>query len=185
MDFHGITMKGKYKAQIVADASALIWGVTDERRLVYDQLTEEIWLADSSEWKSAGKNGDISTGIEMWVFANTAPDGWALSGTPADELLAVKGGLTYTTAQTAAGDFTLPLHTHNMSDHTHAVAGQTNASTMGSHDEGENDNCDLIDKNHYHFFNLVSGVGTPATTSSGGNEDYRPEAAVGLICSKL
>lgn len=185
MKFHGITMKGEYKAQTVVDASALIWSINEESRLVYDQVTEDIWLADGSEWKNAGQNGDLPIGTEMWIYANAPPDGWALVGTPSDELLAVIGGSTYTTAHDEAGDFTLPLHSHNMNSHRHTVSGRTNTMTGANKEEGENDNTDMVDRYHYHNFSLLSTVATPGTTNNGGNEDYRPEAAVGLICSKL
>jgi len=72
MKFHGITMKGDFKAQTVVDASALVWGASDERRIVYDQTTNQIWLADGSKWKTAGQYGDIPAGEEMWFYADSA-----------------------------------------------------------------------------------------------------------------
>ena len=66
MKFHGITMKGEYKAQTVADVSALVWEASDERRMLYDETTKLIWIATDSEWSGVGINSDIPSTTEMW-----------------------------------------------------------------------------------------------------------------------
>jgi len=182
MKFHGITMKGEYKAQIVVDASTLPYTISDERRIVYDQTTKQLWIADSSEWKSAGQNGDIPIGTEMWFYANSAPDGWTLNGTPSDQLLAVEGGSTYTTGGAAAGSFTMPNHSHSLNSHIHRFAGNT--STLNRYIHKGDDYVAGVGT-HYHTYDIGSTGPSPSTTDSSGSvAGYRPESHVGIICTK-
>lgn len=184
MKFHGITMKGEYKAQTVVDVTALVWGSSDERRMVYDQTTKQIWIATDSEWKKVGIVSDIPSTTEMWIYANAAPTGWTLNATPSDQLLAVKGGTTYTTGGAQAGDFTMPTHTHNMASHVHSATGTTGAASPGANYE-DGDVSIYGSGNHTHTFTISAVTPIPGDTASGGAEvGYRPESHVGIICSK-
>jgi hypothetical protein len=184
MKFHGITMKGEYKAQSVVDVSALVWDSTDERRMLYDESTELIWISDNTEWKSPGIHSDIPSTTEMWIYANGAPDGWTINGTPSDQMLAVKGGSTYITGGTAAGSFTMPNHTHNMNSHVHSASGTTGSNSPGANYE-DGDQGTIGVRNHTHGFNISTTAPSPGSTASDGAETgYRPESTVGIICTK-
>jgi len=187
MKFHGITMKGDYKAQTVIDASALVWSSSDERRIVYDQTTKQLWYARgavNTEWSGYGF-GDIPAGGEMWIYANSAPSGWTINGTPSDDLLAVKGGGTYTTGGTGAGSFTLPDHSHVMGNHTHTVGGITVGISTGGQEHGDGSKV-VSPQTHVHTFGgLVSTAPTPGSTNTdGGATGYRPLSRVGIVCVK-
>jgi hypothetical protein len=177
-------MTGEYKAQTVVDASALIWSSIDERRMVYDQTTKQIWIATSSKWRGVGISSDIPPTTEMWIYANAAPDGWTLNGTPSDQLLAVKGGGTYTTGGTAAGSFTMPSHQHDMNSHQHSKSGSTAGAVPGANFEDGDSGTPTIG-NHYHPYSVTAINPVPGLTSPGGAvAGYRPRSHVGIICSK-
>ena len=182
MKFSGIDMQGYFIAQIVVDASALVWSTSDERRIVYDEVTEQLWVADDADWKTAGEYSNIPEGTEMWVYADAPPAGWTISTSFSgnDELVAVKGGGTYTTGGALAGSFTTPAHAHVMGGHVHAASGTVAASTAANGTDGGSGRSHI---QHHHSFNLNSGAPSPSSTSiDGGNITYRPRARVGLIC---
>jgi len=184
MRFHGITMKGEYKAQTVVDASALVYSASDERRIVYDQTTKQLWFANSSEWIGYGY-GDVPTGAEMWIYADSAPSGWTINGTPSDDLLAVKGGGTYVTGGTGAGSFTTPNHSHVMGSHTHTVGGVAAANPPNAGQEHGDGGSFISSQVHQHVFVIVSTQASPASTSvDGGTTGYRPLSRVGVVCTK-
>ena len=184
MKFSGIDMQGDFKAQIVADASALVYASSDERRMIYDETTTQAWMADSSTWKSIGLNGDIPAGTEMWFYADSAPTGWTLNATPSDQLLAIKGGTTYTVGGAAAGSFTTPNHYHSLNSHVHAVIGTT-SSVSESHRLHKGDGPWNGSANHNHNFSLnTSGPSPVNTATDGGTAGYRPDSYVGIICTK-
>lgn len=58
-------------------------------------------------------HGDVSQ--KLWVYRNTAMDGWAIDATPTDRVLAIKGGSTYTDGGASAGSWT--------NTHSHGVSG--------------------------------------------------------------
>jgi len=182
MKFHGIDMQGQFKAQSVVDASALVWSADDERRVVYDEVTKQMWIADNVDWKNGGS--DLPSGTEIWIYADSAPDGWTINATPSDELLAVKGGSTYVTGGTAAGSFTTPAHSHDMNSHIHNVSGNTGNEPHSGKDQGSGSN-DCAAQPHYHPVNLNSGGASPSTTSiDGSSSAYRPLSRVGVICTR-
>jgi hypothetical protein len=120
----------------------------------------------------------------MWIYANIAPDGWTLNGTPSDQLLAIKGGGTYTTGGVAAGDFTMPNHQHNMNSHQHSSSGATGAASPGANFE-DGDAGTPTSGNHTHTFTVTAVTPVPGDTASDGAvTGYRPESYVGIICSK-
>lgn len=186
MKFHGMDIQGYFKSQIIVDASALVWNAVDERRVVYDETTGDLWIADDVEWRPAGSFSSIPDGTEMWFYADSAPAGWEIvSGTDInDELVAVKSNAgTYTTGGTTGGsNFTLPAHSHLMNDHRHNASGTANISTAERFEkEGDSGRA-----HRSHTHNLVLSVASPSPTStgSGGNMDYRPYSRVGIICRR-
>jgi len=70
--------------------------------------------------------GGLEAGTEVWFYQDSAPTGWTINATPSDELLAVKGGSTYTTGGATAGTWTMVDHTHS---HSLTAAGQTIGTT--------------------------------------------------------
>jgi len=184
MKFSGIDMQGYFRAEIIVDASTLVYSASDERRVVYDETTKQLWIADDTEWHGTGTYTNIPEGTEMWVYADTAPVGWTISSswTGNDELVAVKGGTTYTTGGALAGSFTTPAHSHVMGSHTHTATGNVNVApgTVGA-DGGFN----RAFYTHYHSVSLTAGGPSPTTTAiDGATTGYRPLARVGLICTR-
>lgn len=181
MRFHGVDMEGDYKSQIVIDASALVWDASDERRMVYDDTTKTIWVADDTEWKAMGTYNSIPENTVMWVYSNTAPNGWSLYSSSGDVLVAVEGGSTYTTGGSEQGSFTTPAHSHTMQSHVHTAIGQTDVRNASSTDDEPGDAWE----NHYHNINIATQGPTPNTTGIGGAvSGYRPRARVGILCTR-
>jgi len=181
MKFSGIDMQGYFRAEIIVDASTLVWNSSDERRVVYDETSKQLWIADDTEWKSTGTYTNIPEGTEMWVYADSAPVGWSISSSWSgnDELVAVKGGGTYTTGGALAGNFTTPAHSHVMGSHTHTASGTVNIAPGANGSDG-GFNRALID--HYHSITLGSGAPlTASTLVDGGATGYRPLARVGSV----
>lgn len=120
----------------------------------------------------------IPAGTKMWFYADTAPTGWTLDATPSDELLAIKGGTTYTTGGATAGTWTQPTHALTVAEtpaHTHASTLAVSANS-GS---GASFWC-------HNSATLTSGsvLGGSATgTAHNHGTTYRPKARVGIICS--
>lgn len=183
MDFHGIDMQGYFKLVGVIDASALSWTPDDEGKIVYDETTENLWIANDSAWVNGTEYVDTPLGTEMWIYANTAPTGWTISATVAgDELLAVKGG-SYATGGTVDGDWDTPTHYHGLNNHTHLVSGSTGTATGGT--ASWRSGGDEVVAYHTHTLSTTSQIPSPTVTSTDGSvSTYRPESRVGLICER-
>lgn len=109
----------------------------------YQQLKEAIEILAQA---AAG----MPTGTEAWFYQDTPPTGWTLDATPADAVLAVKGGANAYNANggTQQGTWTQPNHTHGTSGisvdaHTHAGTGTL--TLAHTHDPG-----DFTLPNHLH-----------------------------------
>lgn len=75
---------------------------------------------------------EIPSGTSMWMYADSAPVGWTINGTPNDNILAVKGGSTYTTGGSQQGAWVISgLSSGNESSHVHS--GPSHAHTMPTH----------------------------------------------------
>lgn len=185
MDFHGIDMQGYFKSNTVVDASAIVYASSDEYRLAYDETTKDLWVADDTQWKFAGQYSDTPFGTEMWIYADSAPTGWTISS-GSDDLIAVKGGSTYTTGGQVAGDWSTPTHSHTLGGHGHTFSGSTtgfNGSLYGGRSPGEGS--ELVIYTHQHSISGTTGGPTPASTATNGTAStYRPESRVGLICER-
>jgi len=72
----------------------------------------------------------IPPATKMWFYQNVAPSGWVLDATPADALLAVRGGSGAYSGDggTQAGTWTQPGHTHTGPSHTHSGASHTHTT---------------------------------------------------------
>lgn len=111
--FYGIEMQGKFTNQIVSGVPAG-GDVTNKGRLLYDDVTEDTYIADNSgDWKpTAG----VEQGSVMWFYQDTAPTGWTIVAALAqDTVIGVKssGADTYDTGGTNnLGTWTQPNHTH-------------------------------------------------------------------------
>ena len=185
MDFHGINMQGYFKSDTVIDASVLSWTAGDEAKIVYDETTKDLWLADDSDWKIAGQYVDTPLGTEMWVYADSAPDGWAISS-GSDDLIAVKGG-SYAVGGTVDGDWSTPAHAHTLAGHGHTFSGSTtgySGSIYGGRSPGEGN--ELVIYTHQHSISGTLSSPTPNYTATNGQKsNYRPESRVGLICERV
>lgn len=121
----------------------------------------------------------VPTGEAIWFYADSAPTGYTIVSGTSDELLAVKGGSTYTTGAAQAGTWTqadATLTAAQIPPHTH----DTNATTSANSGGGPTIYC-------YNSSNPQTG----STATSGGSADphnhgssWKPLARVGLICSK-
>ena len=71
----------------------------------------------------------------MWFYQNTAPMGWVIDSTPADAILAVKGGSAAYNVNggMAAGTWTHPTHTHTGPSHTHTGPSHTHTGPSHAH----------------------------------------------------
>jgi hypothetical protein len=203
MKFHGIDMRGKcYLPEKDHTAE-----VREERKLIYDPNDEQLYFGSSSQWVrlSSSTASSIPSGTSMWFYEDSAPIGWSPNGTVAgDELLAVRGGSTYTTAVTAAGDFTTPTHSHTISEtHNHQWYYYASESNTYSWDS---DGSTLIKFNDSHSGKTTVGLMSEITSADSKNEGddmytklngssfdtdtdgavtgYRPRARVGIICTK-
>jgi hypothetical protein len=185
MDFHNITMDGYFKSDTVVDASALVHQASDEYRLVYDETTKDLWVADNTDWKYAGQYADTPLGTEMWIYANSAPTGWAISS-GSDDLIAVKGG-SYVTGGTVDGNWATPSHSHTLNSHTHTFSGSTtgySGSIYGGRSPGEGS--ELVIYTHQHSISgTLVGAAPGSTATNGSVSTYRPESRVGLICERV
>ncbi len=69
----------------------------------------------------------IPPATKMWFYQNVAPSGWVLNATPADALLAVRGGSGAYSGDggTQAGTWTQTGHTHTGPSHSHGIGSHT------------------------------------------------------------
>lgn len=81
---------------------------------------------------------NIPTGTKMWFYQDAAPTGWTIDATPADAMLAVKGGSNAFNANggTQAGTWTQPNHTHTGPSHDHTSASHVHTLPMGNRSDG-------------------------------------------------
>lgn len=142
-------------------------------------------------------HGDTSQ--KIWVYRNTAMNGWAVDSSSAtDRVLALKGGSTYTTGAANAGTWTQPNHTLSISElpaHDHGgdtgnESAHTHPITGGSFDEYGSQTGICSDFGYNDGLGNTTGAGSShdhSISSQGGGSahnhgsTYRPAAAVGTL----
>lgn len=140
----------------------------------------------------------IPSGTKMWFYANSAPTGWTIDSTPSDEVLAVKGGGTYTAGGAGAGDWThahSQSHTHSFSGtpsvtvdaeaaHTHTLINSSSLVASGVDYYALNATTSAGSSHAHTASSSVSGTTGAASAATDANTTFRPKARVGIICSK-
>jgi len=152
---------------------------------------EELTAADVNAIIGPG----VPSGTKMWFYQNTAPTGWTIDTTPADGLLAVKGGSqaynvnggnqagTWTQPDCTLSAANLPAHDHGSAGaHTHTLGiSQSTADPPWSHPI-------LSGPAVSSFTTSSNGAHTHTSVGSGTAHNhgttYRPLAQVGIICTK-
>lgn len=141
----------------------------------------------------------FTSGTKMWFYQNAAPIGWTIDSTPADALLAVKGGTGKFNANggTQAGSWT---HLHATAAHTLTTAempAHTHSYTFTA-DYGTGSDCQYPAQAE-----TLAHTDVRASTSTGGGGSHthsdvagakeatgdtagtwRPLAQLGIICTK-
>lgn len=183
----------------------------DHQRITMPEVSEEAGEASHATWwnesgvikfrygtgtvRILSADGDvIPAATKMWFYADTAPTGWTIDSTPSDELLAVKGGSTYTTGGVQAGTWTQPNHTHTtpsftltaseMPTHTHDYPKSSGG--IANLDDGVPASSGTGDE--VQIQTVSTGGGGAHNHGATGNgataNTWRPSARVGIICSK-
>ncbi|MHA2069533.1 MAG: hypothetical protein ACXABY_34655 [Candidatus Thorarchaeota archaeon] len=90
-----------------------------------------------TEWRGIFSG---AASFKIWAYLDTVPDGWTRETEVTDEVLAFKGGSTYTTgAQRNKGSWTISgiqnesshTHSHNHKWHDHVVGNETRTYNSG------------------------------------------------------
>lgn len=121
----------------------------------------------------------VPSGQAIWFYADSAPTGYTIVSGSSDELLAVKGGSTYTTGAAQAGTWTQEGHALTSSEtatHTH----DTNATTQASSGSGPTIYC--YASSNPQTGSALSGGGAGSEHNHGAT--WRPLARIGLVCLK-
>ena len=145
----------------------------------------------------------LVSGTKMYFYQNVAPAHWTIDSTPADALLAVKGGSNAFNVDggNQAGTWTQLNHTHTGPSHTHTGPSHTHSvpkdgwGHAGAWASGRVSTYGGIDG--LLTRSAVNGVtsGTSGTGASGAGgtgatgggtsaATYRPLAQVGIIATK-
>ena len=139
-----------------------------------------------------------SASAKIWVYLNSAPDGWIQDSSVTDKIVAVKGGSTYTTAGTAQGSWTMSGLTSSTDSHNHQWFYMD-----GQYGWSYDSNGDLIryldyaiesqkwgyivqayysgQVRHYNNTNLYTEGQTHQHTGASYGSDWRPAGAVGIL----
>lgn len=172
-------------------------GEIERLRYVLAQITgETYWYIDPDTTLAALAVAVIPAGTKAWFYQDAAPTGWTIDSTPADALLAVKGGSQAFNAAggTQQGTWTQPNHLHSTGDftltenempaHTHSlsVTGNTasNTATYITHANTANNTLSAT----------TGSAGTGAAHNHGntGNSatanTWRPLSQLGIIATK-
>lgn len=152
-------------------------------------------------------HGDASQ--KIWVYRNSAMNGWVVDSSITDKLLGVKGGSTFVTGGTTAGTWSISgiSHSHTVNSHSHTHNHQwynrqeTNDDDRSFDVNGSGKDFDAGSKSGagYHgipdawnfanywigsdfYTNNDSTTASPGTDSQGsGDGNWRPAAAVGTL----
>jgi len=204
MRFHGIEMVGKFTNQNVAGLP--VWAASDEGRLVYDTVTNEMYVGNDSTWVSSSS---IPTGTVMWFYQVSAPSGWTIEAEIAtDTMLGVKSsGGTFNAAGALKGDWADYDHLHtdgtlSVSNHNHkwydysggqsytwASDGSTQIVITGS---GTGSTQGLLSRvtsaDSWRFptdgYTIDSTAGVAGSTATNSLNTARPYTYVGILATK-
>lgn len=168
--------------------AGMLWYDTTQKLMKQRDSANSTWfgfmVADSSH--------------KIWVYRNTAPEGWAIDSAVTDCVIALKGGSNAYNANggTIAGTWTQPgctLTTAEMPSHDHGSAGaHSHTTTFSSGSEGTVfATYGSIFAGNYSAVLAVSpptsSAGSHSHSSSGGGGShnhgttYRPYAAIGTL----
>lgn len=153
------------------------WGDTSKKFLKMRNATNAVW------WGLF--HGNASQ--KMWVYRNSAMDGYAVDTGVTDQLVAMKGGATYTTGGATAGSWTVDIdHVHKWyesnqpgsKDHVWDDDGTTILMDFDHcvSDYTTND-CMLCQEN----WAIMDYLDDAWTSENGGTSAWRPAAAVGTL----
>ena len=128
-------------------------------------------------------HGDVDQ--KIWVYRNSAIDGWVIDSSVSDVVLAAKGGGTYTTAGATAGSWTISGLSANA--HTHGFSGSGSTGSPSGTDD-TNHWRDSLGSSHLWLASSshTHGVSVSGTTGSTGsavssNGTWRIAAAVNTL----
>ena len=185
----------KYPDGTTADGEGgSVFTSADVGRLWHDTDDDSFHvLVDESGpvWAQLG----MVAGTVMWFYANTAPTYWTIVSAIGDELLAIKGGTTYTTGGAVAGAWT---HNHSGNSgvvtltaaqsgrvgHTHVIgtdklssdeSGAGKVTVGGSGTEGGAITIDEV---------ADANAASSHKHTVAAETAYRPDARVGILCTK-
>ena len=156
-------------------------GEIQRLRYLIKQITGEAqWYMDPEmDLATLSGAGIFPSGTKLWFYQNTAPSGWTIDTTPADAVLAVKGGsgAYNVSGGSQAGTWTQPDHTLTTAEipaHTHTLGGSYvyyATDYLGS----------------YFVLTNLNNANTGSTGGGGAHNHgttWRPLAQVGIICTK-
>lgn len=176
--------------------------------LIWKDTTQKLWKGYNGSSYYGFMHGD--TNQKIWVYRNSAMDGWAIDSSVTDKVISLKGttGDTYETAGTTAGNWTISgmSHTHTIATHIHKIY-KHNASSVTDdkyyNSSGIATDCDISSDekaegsfgwpanieggeksdSRVQSVDLYTKSGGATTTGSGGASDgsWRPAAAVGTL----
>jgi len=156
-------------------------GEIQRLRYLIKQITGEAqWYMDPEmDLATLSGAGIFPSGTKLWFYQNTAPSGWTIDTTPADAVLAVKGGsgAYNVSGGSQAGTWTQPDHTLTTAEipaHTHTtycpVAGPAYGQPAGAIP--------------YAAYTYVTSSSTGGGGAHNHGTTWRPLAQVGIICTK-
>jgi hypothetical protein len=163
-----------------------------------NQVAGQTWFDTTKKVLKNRNQGDTAwiglmhgdTSQKIWVYRNSAMDGWAVDSSVSDKVLALKGGTTYTAGAATAGSWTISGldHTHS---HNHQWYNYNAGTAHQSYDSGgsltaitKNTQAnDAVAANAEDAQKLGSDFYTDTDATSGGTHDgaWRAAAAVGTL----
>jgi hypothetical protein len=138
--------------------------------------------AGNSAWIGL-MHGDGSQ--KIWVYRNSAMDGWAIDSSVSDVVLAAKGGATYTTGGATAGSWTIS----GFATHGHEVTKvQDDSHTDHFYDSGGNEQVLALGSKTAGVYGVRIGDTAPqqydmftSKVSLAHDASWRPAAAVNTL----
>jgi len=189
----GGSQTGKHNRATLLDVAGDEAGVAGALTIWNDAGTFKYRNTTGTVRKISADGDVIPAATKMWFYADSAPTGWTIDGTPSDELLGIKGGATYTTGGVQAGTWTQPNHAHTTPDHSLTAAengAHTHTFQVARDNTGSGPNRASASNNAYESSDTTesSGSGDAHNHGNTGNSatanTWRPLARVGIICSK-